>query len=116
MLTIRRKYGIVLSVIFIISIIISNIILNKFFYKNFKEYITRYDHSINVALITWKCTYSKEQTLAALFHDVATPCFSHVIDYMNKDYETQESTEEYTERIIKQDLLLLELKQFFHTQ
>lgn len=40
MLTIRRKYGIVLSVIFIVFIIISNMILNKFFYRNFKEYIT----------------------------------------------------------------------------
>ncbi|EOR26032.1 sensor histidine kinase [Clostridium sartagoforme AAU1] len=40
MLTIRRKYGIVLSVIFIVLIFISNIILNKFFYRNFKEYIT----------------------------------------------------------------------------
>lgn len=40
MLTIRRKYGVVLSLIFIVFIIISNIILNKFFYKNFKEYIT----------------------------------------------------------------------------
>lgn len=40
MLTIRRKYGIVLSVIFVVFIIISNMILNKFFNKNFKEYIT----------------------------------------------------------------------------
>lgn len=40
MLTIRRKYGLVLSVIFIMFTIISNRVLNKFFYKNFKEYIT----------------------------------------------------------------------------
>lgn len=40
MLTIRRKYGVLLSAIFIVFIIISNIILNQFFYKNFKEYIT----------------------------------------------------------------------------
>lgn len=70
---------------------------------NFKEYITRYDHSLSVALLTWKCTKNKEATLAGLFHDVATPCFSHVIDYMNKDYENQESTEEYTEYILKND-------------
>lgn len=73
---------------------------------DFKEYITRYDHSITVALLIWKCTKSKKQTLAGLFHDVATPCFSHVIDYMNKDYEKQESTEEYTEQILKQDTYL----------
>ena len=55
--------------------------------------ISRYDHSLNVALITWKLTHDKSQTLAALFHDVSTPVFSHVIDYMNKDYIEQESTE-----------------------
>ena len=66
---------------------------------NFKENITRYDHSLTVALLTWKCTKDKKATLAGLFHDIATPCFSHVIDYMNKDYENQESTEEYTEKI-----------------
>ena len=37
-----------------------------------------------------------------------TPCFSHVIDYMNEDYEKQESTEELTENIIKNDKYLLE--------
>lgn len=72
----------------------------------FKEYITRYDHSLTVALLTWKCTKSKEATLAGLFHDVATPCFSHVIDYMNKDYQNQESTEQYTEKILRNDLYL----------
>lgn len=63
--------------------------------------ISRYDHSLSTALITWKFTKDKKQTLAALFHDVSTPCFSHVIDYMNKDYENQESTEEKTESILK---------------
>ena len=73
---------------------------------NFKEHITRYDHSLTVALLTWKCTKDKIATLAGLFHDIATPCFSHVIDYMNKDYENQESTEEYTEKILKNDKYL----------
>ena len=73
---------------------------------NFKEHITRYDHSLTVALLTWKCTKDKKATLAGLFHDIATPCFSHVIDYMNKDYENQESTEEYTEDILKKDTYL----------
>lgn len=74
---------------------------------DFKEKITRYDHSLSVALLTWRLTNSKEATLAGLFHDIGTPCFSHVIDYMNKDYETQESTEKYTELIIRSDKLLL---------
>ena len=73
---------------------------------DFREYITRYDHSLSVALLTYKLTKSKKATLAGLFHDIATPCFSHVIDYMNGDYATQESTEEYTEKILKNDRYL----------
>jgi len=73
---------------------------------NFSEYITRFDHSLTVALLTYKLTKSKEMTLAGLFHDIATPCFSHVIDYMNEDYEIQESTEEFTEKIIRNDQCL----------
>ena len=76
---------------------------------DFGEYITRYDHSLTVALLTYKLIKNEKATLAALFHDVASPCFSHVIDYMNKDYSNQESTEEYTERIIREDKKLLKL-------
>ena len=67
---------------------------------NFKFYISRYDHSVNVALITWRLTQDKAATLAALFHDISTPVFSHVIDYMNGDCVNQESTEEKTEDIL----------------
>ncbi|MBQ9280129.1 MAG: HD domain-containing protein [Clostridia bacterium] len=74
---------------------------------HFKEYITRYDHSLSVALLTWKLTHDKKTTIAGLFHDIGTPCFSHVIDYMNKDYANQESTEEYTEKIMRNDEYLL---------
>jgi hypothetical protein len=74
---------------------------------NFSEYISRYDHSLTVALITYKLTKDKIATLAGLFHDIATPCFSHVIDYMNEDYEKQESTEKYTEYILRKDKYLL---------
>ena len=70
---------------------------------NFKEHISRYDHSLTVSLLVYKLTKNKDATLAGLFHDIATPCFSHVIDYMNEDYEKQESTEEYTENILKND-------------
>lgn len=81
---------------------------SKNIYK-FKEYITRFDHSLTVALLTWKLTKDKVQTLSALFHDISTPCFSHVIDYMNKDYEIQESTEEFTSEIISNDKELQKL-------
>ena len=70
---------------------------------NFSTYISRYTHSLTTALLTYKISSDRKATLAGLFHDVGTPCFSHVIDYMNKDYANQESTEEYTERIILSD-------------
>lgn len=73
---------------------------------NFSTYISRYMHSLTTALLTYKISSDRKATLAGLFHDVGTPCFSHVIDYMNKDYANQESTEEYTERIILSDSYL----------
>lgn len=75
---------------------------------DFPEYISRYDHSLTVALLTWKLTKDLKSTLAGLFHDISTPCFSHVIDYMNKDYEKQESTEEKTYEVVMNDKVLLE--------
>ena len=76
---------------------------------NFSEYISRYDHSKTVCALVDMLTNDPVTSLAALFHDSATPCFSHVIDYMNKDYEKQESTEKYTEKIIKSDIELINL-------
>ena len=74
---------------------------------------TRYDHSLTTALLTWKLTKSMNQTIAALYHDVATPCFSHTIDYMNKDYVDQESTEEFTENVVKNDITLHKLFNYY---
>lgn len=74
---------------------------------DFKAKVSRFDHSLTVALLTYYLTNDKIMTLAGLFHDISTPCFSHVIDYMNKDYSNQESTEEYTKHIIKKDELLM---------
>lgn len=72
----------------------TNIFHHKFFQSNF-------EHSIGVALIVWHFTHSKKQTLAGLFHDIATPTFKHCIDFMNGDAKTQESTEAETQDIIK---------------
>ena len=58
------------------------------------------DHSIAVSLIVWNFTKDKKQTIAGLFHDIATPVFKHSIDFMNGDYKKQESTEELTTQII----------------
>ena len=73
---------------------------------DFSEYISRFDHSLTVALLVYKLTKNKVYTLMGLFHDVGTPVFSHVIDYMNQDYEEQESTEKYTENIIKNEYII----------
>lgn len=70
---------------------------------DFSEYISRYDHSLTVALLVYLLTKDKTMAIAGLYHDIATPCFSHVIDYMNKDYLTQTSTEQYTEEILQND-------------
>ena len=75
---------------------------------DFREWISRYDHSLTVALFTYRLTQSKKATIAGLIHDVATPCFSHVIDYMNQDFEKQESTEEFTEDILLKDTYFLD--------
>lgn len=77
-------------------------------FVNLKPY-SRYDHSVGCALIVWHFTKDKAAALAALFHDVATPSFSHVIDFLHKDYLVQESTEEKTEEILKSSLELKEL-------
>ncbi len=75
---------------------------------NFCEYISRFDHSLTVSLLVYKLTNDKLATLRGLFHDVGTPVFSHVIDYMNEDYEMQESTEKYTKKVIHSDKYLLD--------
>lgn len=67
------------------------------------------DHSIAVALIIWRFTHDKEQTLAGLFHDIATPAFKHCIDFLNGDYMTQESTEDLTCDIIKNSSEIMKL-------
>ena len=68
---------------------------------NHKLAANNLEHSICVALIIWNFTKDKKQTLAGLFHDIATPTFKHSIDYMNGDYKNQESTEELTTQILE---------------
>ncbi len=80
----------------------SNLFSNQFWYSSL-------EHSIGVALIIWNFTKNKKQTLAGLFHDIATPVFKHTIDFMNGDYEKQESTEELTSRKIYESKEIMEL-------
>ena len=67
------------------------------------------DHSIAVALIIWHFTHDKKQTLAGLFHDIATPAFKHCIDFLNGDYMNQESTEELTKYLIEESNDIMKL-------
>ena len=61
---------------------------------------SRFDHCLGAGLITWHFTGDPHQAMAALLHDVATPVFSHVIDFLRGDYLTQESTEDGTREMI----------------
>lgn len=67
------------------------------------------EHSIAVALIIWHFTHDKKQTLSGLFHDISTPVFKHCIDFMNNDYENQESTEDLTRKIILESKEIMNL-------
>ena len=62
---------------------------------------TRYEHSVGVALIVWHFTGDMAQSIAGLLHDIATPVFAHTIDFLNGDYEVQESTEANTATLIR---------------
>lgn len=76
---------------------------------NLRSFYSSLVHSIGVALIIWNFTKDKKQTLSGLFHDIATPAFKHVIDFLNRDYEKQESTEELTTSIIKNSKEIMSL-------
>lgn len=72
-------------------------------------YYTRFDHSLVVAHMTWHFTHNKKETIAALLHDIGTPCFAHCIDYVLDDYVHQESSEKSIVDIISKDKKLQEL-------
>ena len=75
-------------------------------YTNFLRFralapYSRFDHSLGVALIVWQHTHDKKQAMAGLLHDVATPVFAHVVDFLKGDYLAQEATEAGTEATIR---------------
>lgn len=74
-------------------------------FQGLKPY-SRWDHSLGVALIVWKFTADPAQALAGLFHDIATPVFAHVVDFLRGDYLTQEATEDGTRSVIEQSASL----------
>ena len=78
-------------------------------FPDIKLWYSSLDHSVAVSLIIWNFTKDKRQTLSGLFHDIATPVFKHCIDFLNGDYEKQESTEELTIKIISESKEIMEL-------
>ncbi len=67
---------------------------------------TRLAHSRNVGKLVYHYTNDTVQAVAGLFHDIAAPVFSHVIDFVNGDYLKQESTEERTASLICSDPII----------
>ena len=77
-------------------------------YTNFPDFAhlapySRFDHSMGVALIVWHFTGDMAQAMSGLLHDIATPVFAHVVDFLHGDHMTQESTESATSAMIRAD-------------
>ena len=89
-----------------------------------QRFYSSLDHAIGVALVVWHFTHDKKQTLAGLFHDIATPVFKHCVDFMNGDHLMQESTEDLTtemiagspeiSRLLKRDCILISEVDNYH--
>ncbi len=75
----------------------------------FEDIYSVLKHSVAVALIVWNFTHDKIQTLSALFHDISSPAFKHLLDFVNGDSEKQESLEDNTENIIRASKKIMEL-------
>jgi len=75
-------------------------------FKDIPSY-SRYIHSLGVACILWHFTKDRAVTISGLLHDLSTPVFSHVVDFMHKDYMKQESTEEPTKRMILESVEIM---------
>lgn len=70
---------------------------------------SRYTHSLGTAAIVWHFTHDLKQSVAGLLHDIATPAFAHVVDFLNGDHMRQESTESRTRMMIASSLELMAL-------
>ena len=62
---------------------------------------SRHTHSLGVGLIVWHFTGELKQAAAGLLHDVSTPVFAHVVDFLRGDYLRQEATEDGTRELIE---------------
>ena len=69
-------------------------------FRNIESY-SRFDHSVGVGLIVWHFTGDVTQAVSGLLHDIATPAFAHVVDFLHNDHMRQECTESATEQVIR---------------
>lgn len=76
-------------------------------YQDLPPY-SRWQHSLGVGLIVWHFTGNRAQATAGLLHDIATPTFAHVVDFLHGDHMRQESTEQGTAEIISADAMLVQ--------
>ena len=71
------------------------------FYNTLSHFpFSRYEHSLGVASICLRFSNDPKVAISALFHDISTPCFAHVVDFLHGDYTKQEYTEGATASII----------------
>ena len=61
---------------------------------------SRFRHSMGTGLIVWHFTHDEAQAAAGLLHDISTPVFAHVVDFLRGDHLTQTSTENGTTGLI----------------
>lgn len=54
---------------------------------HYKLGFSRYEHTLGVLCLCYKFNLSVETKLAAIFHDLAHTAFSHVYDYLVKNYD-----------------------------
>ncbi len=78
------------------------------FYKDLTPY-SRFGHSVGVAAICSIFSSDPRVAISGLLHDIATPCFAHVVDFLNGDHTTQESTESDTRKIIASSKQIMSL-------
>lgn len=83
------------------------------FYQRGTPY-NRLTHSVGVSKIVWNFTHDIRQSVAGLFHDLATPAFAHTIDFLQGDHLTQEATEDQTLSFIKNSREITDLLKKHH--
>lgn len=65
-----------------------------------KYFTSRYEHSVGVYLLLHQFNTTREEQIAGLLHDISHTAFSHVIDYVFDDSESQSVHEKFHHQVI----------------